>query len=285
MHLKKVIIIGRGQVGTALKQGLVGYDIVDWTGDIAELGIDDLREVQPHAVINAAGKTDLAWCEANAREAVRCNLEAPVELYRRILAHNLKSKERVRYIHFSSGCIWDGPYDEKNRPFTPLSPMSPACLYAYTKAACDLMLQNQATDNLAILRPRQVYSSLVTPRNTISKLLRYPGLIDTPNSMSSANIIVRTTKHLLDSLIDWQGLWSLYDRGFTTPYQVGIALAEAGLRDMPEKITKDALDTWHRPKRVDVVLYDARFERILKPEPVEVELEHAIEGYREAIDT
>ena len=98
MHLKKVIIIGRGQVGTALKQGLVGYDIVDWTGDIAELGIDDLREVQPHAVINAAGKTDLAWCEANAREAVRCNLEAPVELYRRILAHNLKSKERVRYI-------------------------------------------------------------------------------------------------------------------------------------------------------------------------------------------
>ena len=125
---------------------------------------------------------------------------------------------------------------------------------------------------------------MVTPRNTLSKLLRYPGLIDTPNSMSSTNIIVRTTKHLLDSLIDWQGSWSIYDRGHTTPYAVGVMLAEAGLREMPEKITKDALDQWHRPKRVDAVLYDARFERIIRPETVEIELEKAIEEYREALE-
>ena len=282
--MKKIIIIGRGQVGTALVEGLQGYEILHWTGDIAELSSEMLDEQSPFAVINAAGKTDLAWCEANAREAIRSNLEAPVELYQRILAHNHKTKQRIRYLHFSSGCIWDGPYDQNGKAFTPDTPSSPACLYSYTKAACDLMLRDQSTENVAILRPRQVFSSLLTPRNTITKLLKYPGLIDTPNSMSSANIIIRTTKHLLDSQIDWQGLWSIYDRGHTTPYDVGVMLAEAGLREMPEKITKAALDTWHRPKRVDVVLYDARFERILKPDPIELELERAIEGYRDALE-
>ena len=98
--MKQIIVIGKGQVGTALKEGLQGYDIVDWSGDIAEVGFAELESIRPHAVINAAGKTDLAWCEANAREAIRSNMEAPVELYRRILQHNQKTKDRVRYVHF-----------------------------------------------------------------------------------------------------------------------------------------------------------------------------------------
>ena len=46
---------------------------------------DALEVIAPDAIVNAAGKTDLAWCEANAREAIRSNLEAPVRLYERML--------------------------------------------------------------------------------------------------------------------------------------------------------------------------------------------------------
>src|SRR5205823_4133626 len=102
-----------------------------------------------------------------------------------------------RYLHFSSGCIWDGPYDDNGKPFTPLHPARPAAYYSWTKAACDALLLGEDPENVAILRPRQVYSSLRSPRNTISKLNSYPKLVDTPNSMSSMDIIVKTVRHCL----------------------------------------------------------------------------------------
>ncbi len=279
-HLQKIIIIGRGQVGSALASGLKGFEIVQWTSDIADLSSQSLAELMPYAVINAAGRTDLAWCEANAREAVRSNVEAPVELYGRLLAHNLKHKATVRFLHLSSGCIWDGPFDEKGEPFTPTRPASPACLYSWTKAASDALLLQRDSTMVAVLRPRQVFSELVSPRNTLSKLLRYPGLIDTPNSMSSAAIIIKTVETLLNAEEDWNGIWNIYDKGYTTPFHVGEMLASAGLRDAPQRITKSALDTWHVPKRVDAVLYDERFERIMQPNSVEEELGKAIAQYK-----
>jgi dTDP-4-dehydrorhamnose reductase len=239
--------------------------------------------MMPDAIINAAGRTDLAWCEANAREAVRSNLEAPNELYARILAHNSGQSRSVRFLHFSSGCIWDGPFDENGDAFTPTSPVSPACLYSWTKAASDALLLQRDPGMVAVLRPRQVFSSLVSPRNTLSKLLRYPGLIDTPNSMSSANIIIKTVEKLLRMPEDWSGVWNIYDKGYTTPFHVGELLAKAGLRAEPQRITKDALDVWHTPKRVDAVLYDERFETVMKPNDVEDELRSAIEAYKLAL--
>ncbi len=135
-----------------------------------DLTRDALEVIAPDAIINAAGKTDLAWCEANAREAIRSNLEAPVRLYERILKFN----SSVRFIHFSSGCVWDGPYNADGLPFTPNSSPTPACLYSWTKAAADAMLLNLDPERIAILRPRQVYSGYQHPRNSLLKLLRYP---------------------------------------------------------------------------------------------------------------
>src|SRR2546423_1779491 len=136
----KIIIIGRGQVGTGLVAALSDQGIYHWTQDIAELSTEEIIRIAPDGIINAAGKTDLKWCEENARETFRCNVEAPVELYQRITAQNKKSKIPIRFLHFSSGCIWDGPYDENGKPFTPVHPPTPAAYYSWTKAACDLLL-------------------------------------------------------------------------------------------------------------------------------------------------
>src|SRR2546428_7220327 len=104
----RIILIGRGQVGHALMRGLAGHKIEHWTRDIADLSSEAIGKFLPDIIINAAGKTDLAWCEANPLEAFRSNVEAPLKLYQRICSDS----PEVRFIHLSSGCVWDGPYDE-----------------------------------------------------------------------------------------------------------------------------------------------------------------------------
>src|ERR1051325_7106828 len=120
--MKTVIIIGQGQIGRSLEEALQDYDTKMWPGDIDDLTTEYLEKLSPYAVINAAGRTDLAWCETNAREAIRTNLEAPVRLYTRIRKH----APNARYLHFSSGCVWDGPYRDDGKPFEPSDPTSPA---------------------------------------------------------------------------------------------------------------------------------------------------------------
>ncbi len=274
-----IIIVGNGQVGSALAAALSEHTITHWKSDLDLLTVDELKKVMPDAVINAAGKTDLKWCEENAREAFRCNVEAPVQLYQRILSLTTP----IRFLHCSSGCIWDGPYDEHGKPFTPANPARPAAYYSWTKAACDELLLNENPSMVAILRPRQVYSDSPTPRNTLTKLRTYPKLIQTPNSMSSLDIIIKTVRHCLSSSTDWNGIWNIYDAGVTTPFHIGELLAQAGLRAMPEAFTKTELDSFHKPKRVDTVLYDERFERLIKPEPLEEVLVKTIDRYKTAL--
>jgi dTDP-4-dehydrorhamnose reductase len=278
--LKKILLLGQGQIGSALARDLTDFDLQIWPRDIDDLTSESLEAIAPDAIINAAGKTDLAWCEANAREAMRSNLEAPVRLYQRILeAPSLSGRgqgEGIRFIHFSSGCIWDGPYTSEGKPFMPNDAPSPACLYSWTKAAADAMLLDLDPERIAILRPRQVYSGSHHPRNTLVKLQRYPKLVDTPNSVSSIDIIEKTLRHILTAKEDWSGVWNVYDRGVTSPFEIGEMLWNAGFREQPLRISKAELDTFHKPKRVDTVLYDARFEAAIQPEEVRTVLENTM---------
>jgi nucleoside-diphosphate-sugar epimerase len=271
--LKKILLIGRGQIGSALARDLDEFDVHIWSHDIDDLTRDALEVIAPDAVINAAGKTDLAWCESNAREAIRSNLEAPVHLYERIL----KLDSFIRFIHFSSGCVWDGPYDAEGNPFAPDSTPTPACLYSWTKAAADAMLLERNRERIAIVRPRQVYSGSQHLRNSLIKLLRYPKLIDTPNSVSSMNVIEKSVRHVLTAPDNWSGIWNIYDRGITTPLAIGEMLWKAGLREQPFRISKEELDAFHKPKRVDTVLFDERFETVIQPDDVQAQLSNAIE--------
>ena len=281
--MTKLLLIGRGQIGQALASELNGFELHVWPHDIDDLSVSALEVIGPDVVVNAAGKTNLAWCEANAREAVRSNLEAPVRLYTRILEYNHSRKSTARYVHFSSGCIWDGPYTEQGRPFTPDVPPTPACLYSWTKAAADAMLLDLDLNHIAILRPRQVYSSSSSPRNTLVKLMQYPKLVDTPNSVSSVRTIAKAVAHVATAVEDWQGVWNVYDQGIVTPFEIGQLLAAEGLREHPVRISKEELDRFHTPKRVDTVLYDARFERAVAPAEVLSELRNAVAGLKQSM--
>lgn len=271
-----VMLIGRGHLGTFLEKRLRDNFniIIHYMTDINGLDVGVLKPVD--VIINTVGKTDLKWCEENPLEAFRCNVTAPLEVFRSI------GKLDPLFIHLSSGCVWDGPYDKNKNPFEPYSPPMPACFYAWTKAACDaLMIDDCGKHKLCILRPRQVYSPLHSPRNTLSKLCSYPKLIDTPNSMTSAETIAKTIEAVADNPGWFRGgrIVNVYDRGIASPFLVGKLLADAGLRAMPEELTKSELDVFLKPKRVDVVLHDDWFERLVSPPLVFDELQRVVNEF------
>ena len=266
---RKAIVVGRGQVGKHLANFINDhFPTLWWCDDIETLDAQRLSHLGPLAVVNAAGKTDLQWCEENAREAFRCNVSAPLGLLRACQFNH------VPLIHLSSGCIWDGPYI-RGLGFKPEDRPTPASYYAWTKAACDSMMMAEARVGLNILRPRQVFSGVWTPRNLLVKLLNYEKLLATPNSMTSLKTIADTVLILLRNP-GWTRTWNVYDRGIITPLRVGEMLAEAGLRDVPEEISKDELNSWHKPRRVDTVLHDRWFEHVVNPPSVEDTLKEAI---------
>ena len=97
--------------------------------------------------------------------------------------------------------------------------------------------------------------------------------------MSSMDIIIKTVRHCVSTTNDWTGVWNIYDKGIITPFEVGKMLAETGLREMPQPLEKSELDIFHKPKRVDTVLYDERFERLIKPEPIEDVMRRTIKEF------
>jgi dTDP-4-dehydrorhamnose reductase len=279
---KKVLLIGKGHLGSFLADLWKVPAELHWTREMMDLDAATLKRLAPEVVINTAGKTDLRWCEDNAGECFRCNVIGPVTVYRAI---KQAFGTAVPYIHLSSGCVWDGPYRPDGKPFQPCDPATPACFYSWTKASCDALLMDEIVAPLLILRPRQVYSPLASPRNTLTKLNGYPKLLDTPNSMTSAATIARTIEIALSTKEAgvWNRILNVYERGHSTPFEVGTFLAQAGLRQPPEKLTKSALDTWHKPKRVDAVIEDAFFEKLVNPPTVQEELKRNIALYAKAL--
>jgi nucleoside-diphosphate-sugar epimerase len=282
MLSKKVLLIGKGHLGSYLADLWKVPEALHWKREMMELDAATLKRLAPQAVINTAGKTELRWCEDNAHECFRCNVIGPVSVYRAV---KQAFNNQVPFIHLSSGCVWDGPFRPDGKPFGPCDPATPACFYSWTKASCDALLMDEAAAPLLCLRPRQVYSPLASPRNTLTKLNSYPKLLDTPNSMTSADTIARTIEIALaskDARV-WNRILNVYERGYSTPFQVGTFLAEAGCRKSPEKLGKSDLDTWHKPKRVDAVIEDAFFEELVKPPTVQEELKRNIALYAKAI--
>lgn len=274
MRNVNMLVIGNGHLGNhiALK-----FCSGHYKGELKDLKAVDVAGYD--IIVNAAGKTDLKFCEDNPLAAWHSNVEGALHAFR------LAKAAGVGFVQISSGCLWDGPYDVNGKPFAPISDVSPASFYAWTKAACDaIMLSESLGSKLMILRPRQIYSAVASPRNTLTKLMTYKKLIDTPNSMTSADTVAKTIDAIAPVMVSpryfikkYPKIMNVYDIGIVTPYRVGMMLHEAGLRDAPEMMSKSELDSWHKPRRVDAVLRDEFFESLVQPPNVEQELKRAID--------
>ena len=150
----KILLIGKeGQVGRELSSllkpfgelTLFGKEDLDLTQ--ADRIREQLRNVQPHVIVNAAAYTAVDQAEEEPDLALAVNGTAPA-----ILAEEAK-KLGAALVHYSTDYVFDG---EKQDPYTEEDSPNPMGVYGRTKLAGDEAIQSTGLPHL-IFRTAWVY--------------------------------------------------------------------------------------------------------------------------------
>lgn len=201
--MKSVAILGHGFIGSRLLKYLNSFDNItakcasntDNSDDVDHVDYTNFNILADYLqgvdyVVNASGFTgvpNVDGCENEKEACWRLNVVSPEVSYAASVLHN------ARYIHISSGCIYDeykasgDGWSENDTPNFGLY-SNRSSFYSKTKHAAEIGLMSTATtlpaNNPAILRIRIPFTKDDSPKNYFNKLLKYPNLIDYPNSMT-----------------------------------------------------------------------------------------------------
>ena len=259
MTPSRVLIFGRGQLGSFYRAAFEskGCAVEMPQGDIRDEAFVSgaVSSAQPDLIVNAAAKTNIDWCEMNKHEAFQINT-----LGADVIAK--AAEERGVYLlHVSSGCVQeslsaDEVHSEEDAPH-------PLCYYSWTKVWAENLITERARRGglkALLLRPRQLLSAMVSPRNALVKMMTYSKFIDTPNSCTIVEDLMDVSWQLIQK--DATGLYNVANPGVTTPYRIAEAI-KAHLK--PEmtftRITKEELNRMTLAKRIDCVLTCAKLEK------------------------
>lgn len=197
-----ILILGKGYIGNALysRLSIVGEYSVDWKSK-AELQYDDKRCLSNYikdtynVIINASGYTgrpNVDACESNRDDTWYYNVKVPGIIADTCRHHNSK------FIHISSGCIYDGyekEYTELDEPNFGLREQH-SSWYSKTKHAGELTLQATGAH---IFRIRMPFCSTTNSRNIMMKLLNYDYIINEKNSVTNVEDLANFTHWFISS--------------------------------------------------------------------------------------
>ena len=186
-----VLLGGSGFVGTAihkslLKQGLavevISRRLLDYSDQAALTAY--LRDRRPEFLINAAGYTgrpNLDACEIYKTECLDGNAVLPG------IIRSACESQNLPWGHVSSGCIFTGNredgsgFTEEDVPNFSFR-QNNCSFYSGCKALGEEVLQD--AENCFIWRLRIPFNHVDSPRNYITKLMRYDRLLLATNSLS-----------------------------------------------------------------------------------------------------
>lgn len=144
----------------------------------------DLDHFKPDRVLSFIGRTsgpgfstiDYLEQKGKLQENVRDNLFSPVALMK------LSSDRGIHFTYLGTGCIFS--YDEPtDKPFTEkCKPNFFGSSYSTVKGFTDTI--SRLFDNVLNVRIRMPITSYDCPKNFISKIIRYPQICNTLNSMT-----------------------------------------------------------------------------------------------------
>jgi dTDP-4-dehydrorhamnose reductase len=254
MQAKRILITGSGQLGTFYKEYFESQGkIVAVFGSELDVRNEKLvrekvEEFNPDLLIHTAAKTNIDWCEQHKMEAFEINtLGADV-------VGRICQEKNIYLLHISSGCVLESKsaVDAQTEFVVP----SPLCFYSWTKVWAEEMLSHRQRRHglkVLLLRPRQLLSAKVDPRNALTKMLTYTKFIDTPNSCTVVEDLMKVTDDLVGR--DETGVYNVVNPGVTTPYEIAVALKEIVKPEMEfVKISKEELNKMTLAERVDAVL-------------------------------
>jgi dTDP-4-dehydrorhamnose reductase len=153
-------------------------------------------------IVNAAGYVgtpNVDACETHKQECIEGNILWPMELERRY--------NPVPIIHITSGCVYngykDGGWTEEDEPnFT-------GSFYSLTKATfqkhCDLEYNY-------LLRIRMPFGAEDNPRNLLTKLRSYSSLVDSVNSLTNIDDLVKVVDYFSEHLPE-PGIYNVCNPG------------------------------------------------------------------------
>mmetsp|Transcript_22284 Transcript_22284/g.32433 ORF Transcript_22284/g.32433 Transcript_22284/m.32433 type:complete len:302 (-) Transcript_22284:170-1075(-) len=144
-----------------------------------------LREIdqyKPTHIINAAGVTgrpNVDWCEDHRAETIRSNVIGTLTIA------DVCDERNIHHTLYATGCIFE--YDAEHTwggvGFTEEdTPNFHGSYYSHTKAMVEDMLKVYA--NTLTLRVRMPISDDLSPRNFVTKIVKYEKVVDIPNSMT-----------------------------------------------------------------------------------------------------
>ncbi len=145
-------------------------------------------------VINCAGyvgKPNVDACESAKGECIKGNVLLPQMLSE--LCHQFS----IKFLHVSSGCIYDGyekEFTEEDEPNFCFNTNN-GSFYSGTKALAEELIHKNSS---YICRLRIPFDSFDNPRNYLSKIQRYQKLLNAENSISHKEDFVKACVHLID---------------------------------------------------------------------------------------
>lgn len=264
---KTLIFGGNGYIGGKLKEMYpdAAAPKVDIADPIAVRAA--LDEVKPDIVINAAGKTgkpNVDWCEDHKEETLRSNVTGPLVLLEECM------KRKIYLIHIGSGCIYGGPkvggYTEEDEPNFIGS------FYSLTKAMSDRLLKPFPVLQLRIRMP---FDSSSSPRNLLTKLLKYKKVLDEPNSITYMPDFFSTLQTLIEKRAT--GIFNMVNPGAVSPYEIMVRYKkEIDPSHEFERLPLDHLPDVVKAGRSNCVLSTKKLESYgIKLRPIDDAITHA----------
>ncbi len=230
-----ILLGGSGYVGQAYQRLFAHKGLACRSVARRELDYGDpaaltafLRETRPDFLVNAAGytgKPNVDACESDKAACLSGNAVLPGHIRAACEAAG------VSWGHVSSGCIYSGErpggggWREDDAPN--FSFRTDHCsFYSGTKALGEEVLAG--ADNLYLWRLRIPFNEVDSPRNYLSKLLRYARLLEAANSLSHLDEFCRATWECWEKRVPF-GTYNVTNPGAVTTREVVGLLQESGV--------------------------------------------------------
>lgn len=186
-----LLLGGNGYVGNAIQKNLNARDlplvvVSRNTADYSQLAVlvKMLHELRPDFLINAAGytgKPNVDACEVHRTECLAGNAVLPGTI------REACEQTQTAWGHVSSGCIFTGSkedgagFTENDAPNFSFR-QNNCSFYSGTKALGEELLEG--AEQCFVWRLRIPFNEVDSPRNYISKMMRYDRLLMATNSLS-----------------------------------------------------------------------------------------------------
>ncbi|HEX2101082.1 MAG TPA: sugar nucleotide-binding protein, partial [Candidatus Synoicihabitans sp.] len=242
---------GSGYVGQAYQQlltqkGLAFRNLrraeIDYTD--ARVLTDLLRRERPEFLINAAGytgKPNVDACELHKADCLFGNAVLPGRIAEACAAAG------VPWGHVSSGCIYTGAradgsgFTEEDAPN--FSFRTDNCsFYSGSKALGEEVLAGQP--QVYIWRLRIPFDHVDSPRNYLTKLMRYSRLLEATNSISHLHEFVAATFACWEKRVPF-GTYNVTNPGQVTTHEVVDAIRRSGVCQKQFEFFRDETEFMH----------------------------------------